>query len=50
VKVAPSKTAQAEVKAKRAAKGEASTVSKRSGAEAEPAKKVIRRAVKKAAE
>ncbi|GAB3430656.1 ribosome silencing factor [Massilia solisilvae] len=41
VKVAPSKTAQAEVKAKRAAKAVS--------AEAEPAKKVIRR-VKKAAE
>lgn len=41
VKVAPSKTAQAEVKAKRAAKA-AST-------EAEPPKKVIRRIVKKAA-
>ncbi len=41
VKVAPSKTAQAEVKAKRAAKAAA--------AEAEPPKKVIRRIVKKAA-
>ncbi|GAB3460027.1 hypothetical protein GCM10027321_18970 [Massilia terrae] len=41
VKVAPSKTAQAEVKAKRAAKAAAS--------EAEPPKKVIRRIVKKAA-
>lgn len=43
VKVAPSKTAQAEVKAKRAAKAAAAP------ADAEPAKKVIRR-VKKAAE
>jgi ribosome-associated protein len=41
VKVAPSKTAQAEVKAKRAAKAAA--------ADAEPPKKVIRRIVKKAA-
>lgn len=41
VKVAPSKTAQAEVKAKRAAKAAAT--------EAEPPKKVIRRIVKKAA-
>lgn len=43
VKVAPSKTAQAEVKAKRAAKAAAAP------ADAEPAKKIIRR-VKKAAE
>jgi ribosome-associated protein len=44
VKVAPSKTAEAEVKAKRAAKAAATA------ATAEPVKKVIRRTVKKAAE
>jgi ribosome-associated protein len=43
VKVAPSKTAEAEVKAKRAAK-------KAAAPDAEPVKKVIRRAVKKVAE
>jgi ribosome-associated protein len=44
VKVAPTKTAEAEVKAKRAAKAAAAA------AVAEPVKKVIRRTVKKAAE